>query len=93
LIETANLELVYNIGSDYEVTISELAHLIAEAVDFKGTISFDTSKPDGAPRKHLNIDPIKNLGWRQEISIESGIKKTFSWMSENYDQIRKQGVK
>jgi GDP-L-fucose synthase len=93
LIEAANLELVYNIGSDYEVTISELAHLIAEAVDFKGTISFDTSKPDGAPRKHLNIDPIKNLGWRQEVSIESGIKKTFSWLSENYDQIRKQGVK
>ncbi len=93
LIDTANLELVYNIGSDYEITISELAQMIAKVVEFKGTTSFDASKPDGAPRKHLNIDPIKSLGWRQEVSIESGIKQTFNWFSRNYDQIRKQGVK
>lgn len=93
LIDQPDLDLVYNIGSDYEVTISQLAHLIAEAVGFKGTISFDQSKPDGAPRKHLNIDPIKKRGWQQLISIDAGIRRTYDWLSQNYDQIRKQGVK
>jgi GDP-L-fucose synthase len=93
LIDQPDLDFVYNIGSDYEVTISQLAHLIAEAVGFKGTISFDQSKPDGAPRKHLNTEPIKKRGWQQHISIDAGIRRTYDWLSQNYDQIRKQGVK
>jgi GDP-L-fucose synthase len=93
LIDKTELDLVYNIGSDYEVTIAELAHLIAKVVGFDGVISFDQSKPDGAPRKHLNIEPIKKLGWNQEISIEAGVKKTFDWLTKNYEQIRKQGVR
>ena len=93
LIDKSDLDLVYNIGSEYEVTISQLAHLIAEVVGFTGTINFDRSKPDGAHRKHLNVDPIKKLGWKQEITIDAGIRKTYDWLTRNYDHIRKQGVK
>lgn len=93
LIDKSDLDLVYNIGSEYELTISQLAHQIAEVVGFTGTITFDRSKPDGAHRKHLNIEPIKKLGWQQEITIDAGIRRTFDWLTQNYDQIRKQGVK
>jgi GDP-L-fucose synthase len=93
LITQPKLELLYNVGSEYEVTIAQLANLIARAVEFSGTIGFDVTKPDGAPRKHLNSQPIKNLGWRQEVSIEVGIKKTLDWLDKNFSQIREQGVK
>ncbi len=93
LIDKPDLDLVYNIGSEYEVTIFQLAHLIADVVGFSGTISFDRTKPDGAHRKHLNIEPIKNLGWQQKITIDAGIRRTYDWLTQNYDQIRKQGVK
>jgi len=73
-----------NIGSDDEVTILELAHLVAEAVDYHGDISFDTSKPDGTPRKKTDTARINGLGWKAKTSLREGIRRTYTaFLSEN----------
>ena len=65
-----------NVGSGEEVTIKELAELIAHELDFTGSIVWDESKPNGNPRKLLDIEKIKSIGWRPTISLKEGIKKT-----------------
>ncbi len=65
-----------NVGTGKDITIKELAKLIAEEVDFKGEIVWDKSKPDGTPKKQLDISRIKSLGWKPKISLEDGIRKT-----------------
>ena len=65
-----------NVGSGEEVTIKELAELIAHELDFTGSIVWDESKPNGNPRKLLNIEKIKSIGWTPTISLKEGIKKT-----------------
>jgi len=66
-----------NIGSSIEISIKDLGLMIKKIVDFKGAIHFDTSKPDGTPRKILDSSKIKNLGWAPKISLESGIRQTY----------------
>lgn len=66
-----------NIGTGEDVTISELAHTVANVVEFKGDIWFDASKPDGTPRKLLCIDRIKNCGWTPKTPLSSGIYKAY----------------
>jgi GDP-L-fucose synthase len=66
-----------NIGTGEDVTISELAHTVANVVEFKGDIWFDASKPDGTPRKLLCIDRIKNCGWTPKTSLFTGIHKAY----------------
>jgi len=61
------------------VTIKELAETVAKVVDFRRTIEWDTSKPNGTPRKVLNVDKIKSLGWEPKISLKDGIKSTYDW--------------
>lgn len=68
-----------NIGSGEEVTIRELAELICKVVGFKGKLVFDSSKPDGTPRKLVDITKIKKLGWKPCISLENGIRQTYEW--------------
>lgn len=68
-----------NIGSGIDCTIRELAETIAEVVGYKGRIEFDTSKPDGAPRKRLNVATISSLGWGYSTSLEEGIKSVYEW--------------
>ena len=74
---------LYNIGSGEELSISELALLIQEIVGHKGEIIWDKSKPDGTPRKLLDSTKFKNLGWESVISLENGIKMTYSNFLEN----------
>ncbi len=68
-----------NIGTGQDVTIKEVALLIKEIVGFQGELVFDTSKPDGTPRKLLNVDKLKSLGWQAQTTLEEGIKKTVKW--------------
>ena len=68
-----------NIGTGEDLTIKELAELVAELAGFKGEIAWDSSKPDGTPRKVLDISKAKSLGWSPKISLRDGIASTISW--------------
>ena len=72
-----------NIGTGEDLAIKDLALLIKETVGFEGNLVFDASKPDGTPRKLLDVSRINKLGWKHEISLEEGINKTLSWLKEN----------
>ena len=72
-----------NCGAGSEVSIRELAEIIARVVGFTGQITFDTSKPDGTPRKLMDSGRIRALGWAPEISLEEGIASTYRWYLEN----------
>ena len=68
-----------NIGTGEDVTIKQLATIIADVVGFTGGFNWDTTKPNGTPRKVLNIDKIRALGWQPNISLRDGIKSTYKW--------------
>lgn len=72
-----------NVGTGEDVTIKQLAEIIADIVGYFGEIEWDTTKPNGTPRKVLNVDKIKALGWEPSIDLLSGIKKTYEWYKEN----------
>ncbi len=72
-----------NIGTGKDLSIKELAEMIGRVVDFGGDIVWDRSKPDGTPRKLLDVEKISNLGWRYKIELEDGIKDTYEWFLDN----------
>ncbi len=74
---------IINIGSGQEVSIYDLAVLIGEVVGFQGELCFDTSKPDGTPRKLLDSSKLNELGFKPAISLKEGLKKTYEWYIEN----------
>lgn len=78
-----------NVGTGVDCTIKELVETVAKVVGFEGKIVFDTSKPDGAPRKLMNVERLKDLGWQYKISLEKGLAETYSWFLENQDNFRK----
>ena len=71
-----------NVGTGEDVTIKELASIISDVVGFTGGIDWDTSKPNGTPRKVLNVDKMKSLGWEPKISLKEGIKSTYEWYKD-----------
>ena len=71
-----------NVGTGEDVTIKELAQTISDVVGFPGFTEWDTTKPNGTPRKVLNVDKIKSLGWEPKISLHEGIKSTYEWYKE-----------
>jgi GDP-L-fucose synthase len=79
LMKTWSDEEPINIGAGADVTISELARLIAEIVGFTGRFVFDASKPDGTPRKLLDVSRLTALGWHPRIDLEAGIRQTYDW--------------
>ena len=79
LMKTWSDEEPINIGTGTDVTIAELARLIADIVCFNGRFVFDASKPDGTPRKLLDISKLTSLGWRPRIDLEAGIRQTYEW--------------
>lgn len=86
LLENINAEDLYkanishiNIGTGKDISISELANMISEIIGFSGQIEFDDSKPDGTPRKLLDVSRINNLGWHYKTELLEGIKKTYNW--------------
>jgi GDP-L-fucose synthase len=72
-----------NVGTGEDVTIKELAETIANIVGYARDINWDTTKPNGTPRKVLNVDKVKSLGWKPSISLEDGIRSTYEWYKEN----------
>jgi GDP-L-fucose synthase len=72
-----------NVGTGEDLTITELASLIAEITDFNGRITYDDSKPDGTPRKLMDVSRINNLGWKYKTSMKDGIDKAYNWYLEN----------
>jgi GDP-L-fucose synthase len=77
-----------NIGCGEDVTIRELAETVCRVLGFDGALEFDTSKPDGTPRKLLDISKIKSLGWTPKISLRDGIADAYRWFIENQSTAR-----
>ena len=72
-----------NVGTGDDCTIRDLVQVIAKVVNYNGKISFDTSKPDGAPRKLMDVSRLKKLGWQYKISLEDGLDLTYKWFLSN----------
>lgn len=79
---------IVNVGTGEDVTISELASLVAESVGFRGQLIFDPSKPDGTPRKLLDVSRLHNLGWHHRTFLQEGIRSTYEWFLENVESAR-----
>ncbi|MEW6195133.1 MAG: GDP-L-fucose synthase [Bacteroidota bacterium] len=73
-----------NIGTGEDITISELALLVSDTIGYKGGIIYDSSKPDGTPRKLLDVTRIHNLGWKHNIDLKTGIERTYKWYREMF---------
>lgn len=84
LLSDYDEEEILNVGSGTDVSISELAQLVAAAVGFTGAIEFDPSKPDGTPRKQTDITRISKLGWKPTIALAQGISEVYQWYLENH---------
>ncbi len=84
-------EYLYNVGTGEDLTIKELAETIQAAVGHKGDIIWDSSKPDGTPRKLMDISKMHNLGWKHTVALSEGIAKTYEWFlanQEDYKQVK-----
>ncbi len=80
---------IVNIGTGEDVSIKELTELVQEVVGYEGTIHWDTSKPDGTPRKLLDVSKIHGLGWKHTTSLREGLTKTYEWYLRNTDRARR----
>ena len=81
-------EDLYNIGTGKDITIKELAETIQKVIGHQGKILWDASKPDGTPRKLMDISKMKEIGWRYSTELEEGIKKTYTWFLKNMDSLK-----
>jgi GDP-L-fucose synthase len=72
-----------------DVTIRELAETIKLVVGFEGELKFDASKPDGTPRKLLDVSKINSLGWQAKISLQDGLRSTYEWFLANQESVRR----
>lgn len=81
-------EHLYNVGTGVDLTIKELAELIQKIVGHAGEIVWDSSKPDGTPRKLMDVSKMHNLGWKHQVSLEDGISKTYQWFLENINNFK-----
>ncbi|MGV6830162.1 MAG: GDP-L-fucose synthase family protein [bacterium] len=88
-VENVLPESLYNIGLNDDISIKELASIVQKTTGHKGEIIWDTSKPDGTPRKLLNTQKINQLGWKPKIELTSGIQNTYEWYLNNVESIRK----
>lgn len=81
-------EFLYNIGSGKDITIKELAETIQGVVGYKGNILWDKSKPDGTPRKLMDVSKMRDLGWSYSTELTEGIEKTYQWFLENIKDLK-----
>ena len=79
---------LYNVGSGKDITIKELAETIQKIIGHQGKIIWDSSKPDGTPRKLMDISKMHQLGWKHQTELENGIHKTYQWFLENIEYIK-----
>jgi GDP-L-fucose synthase len=79
---------LYNVGTGTDLTIKDLALLIQKAVGHQGELIWDASKPDGTPRKLMDVNKLKSLGWSPKVDLESGVQKTYQWFLEHSNQYK-----
>jgi GDP-L-fucose synthase len=82
-------EGIVNVGVGEDVSIRELAELVAMVVGYKGDLVFDSSKPDGTPRKLLDVSRLSALGWEASIDLKVGLESTYEWFLANESELRK----
>ncbi len=75
---------IVNIGTGKDITIEEVAEIIKDVIGYKGEVLWDETKPDGTPRKLLDVTKINELGWKAKTSLDEGIKKAYAWYAETY---------
>ncbi|RDV28231.1 GDP-L-fucose synthase [Alteromonas aestuariivivens] len=78
-----------NVGSGVDCTIRELVETVAEVIGYQGEIVWDTSKPDGTPRKLMDVSKLEKLGWKAKITLKEGLSETYQWFLSNTETIRK----
>ncbi|WP_146145232.1 GDP-L-fucose synthase [Photobacterium kishitanii] len=78
-----------NVGTGVDCTIREMAETMAKVVGFKGNVAFDSTKPDGTPRKLMDVSRLADLGWRYSVSLEDGLTQTYQWFLANQNNFRK----
>ncbi len=83
LLQSYDDEPIVNVGWGEDLTIRELAEVIMSAIGYSGELIFDPSKPDGTPRKLLDVSRLHSLGWRPRISLQAGIESTYAWFQEH----------
>lgn len=93
LMDNYTGDSLVNIGTGTDVTIKELALLIKEIVGFEGELTFDSTKPDGTPKKLTDVSKLHGLGWQHKIGLKEGIQSVYKEFSENYDKIVSKYVK
>ena len=77
-----------NVGTGTDLTIADLAHTVAAVTGFDGRLTFDASKPDGTPRKLLDVSRLASLGWRAGIGLPEGLRSTYDWFLANATTLR-----
>lgn len=88
-LENVLPEHLYNVGTGSDLTIKELAETIQRIVGHEGEIRWDSSKPDGTPRKLMDVSKMHELGWKHQVELEEGIRRTYQWFLENQDAYKK----
>ena len=86
-------EYLYNIGTGKDITIKQLAETIQKVIGHEGNILWDKSKPDGTPRKLMDVSKMKEIGWQSSVELEEGIKKTYTWFLDNIQALKKLNYK
>ena len=89
LMKTYSGDMHVNVGCGEDISIENLAQLVASIVGFEGRITHDTSKPEGTPRKLMASDKLRGMGWSPRISLRDGLKATYSWFQEHIEQFRR----
>jgi len=88
LLEHDVKDNLYNVGTGEDLSIKELAYMIQRITGHTGAIIWNTDKPDGTPRKLLDVGKLHDMGWRHQIDLEEGIKETYKWFLNNIDSLR-----
>lgn len=87
-LENVLPEYLYNVGTGTDLTIKELAETIQKIVGHEGTVEWDATKPDGTPRKLMDISKMHDLGWKHQVELEEGIQRTYDWFFENQENFK-----
>lgn len=88
-LENTLPDYLYNVGTGVDLTIKELAETIQKIVGHAGEIVWDSTKPDGTPRKLMDVSKMHELGWKHKVNLEEGIQKTYEWFLQNIDSVKK----
>jgi GDP-L-fucose synthase len=87
-IENQFEESIYNVGTGNDLSIKKLAELVQRIVGHTGEIIWDSNKPDGTPRKLMDVSKLNSLGWKSRIGLEEGIRETYNWYCNNIDHLK-----